>query len=53
MCLKPIIYYNEKKENYEFKGKSISAQINPARKIVGLLNFINEQLILGNPDYKY
>lgn len=40
------------KENYEFKGKSISAQINPARKIVGLLNFINEQIIIGKPDYQ-
>lgn len=39
------------KEKYEFKGKSLSSQLNPARQIVKFFNFINEQIILENPDF--
>ena len=39
------------KEKYEFKGKSLSSQLNPARQIVRFFNFINQQIILENPDF--
>ncbi|KAB0443973.1 site-specific integrase [Lysinibacillus fusiformis] len=39
------------REKYEFKGKSLSSQLNPARQIVKFLNFINEQIILKNRDF--
>lgn len=40
------------KEQYEFKGKSLSSQLNPAREIVKFLNFINEQIVLENPEFQ-
>jgi len=40
------------REKYDIKGKSLSAQMNPAREIVKFLNFIYEQIILGKPEFQ-
>lgn len=40
------------KQKYEFKGKSLSSQLNPARLVVQFLNFINEQITLGNQEFQ-
>lgn len=46
----PITHFIRQK--YEFQGKSLSAQMNPAREIVKFMNFIYEQIILGKPEFK-
>src|SRR5690625_4766096 len=40
------------RQNYQFPGKSLSSQMNPAREIVKFLNFINEQITLGKPEFQ-
>jgi hypothetical protein len=37
---------------YEFPGKSLSAQKNPAREVVKFLNFIIEQISIGNSEFQ-
>ncbi|MFS1517385.1 hypothetical protein V1503_13115 [Bacillus sp. SCS-151] len=46
----PISHFVRQK--YQYKGKSLSSQINPAREIVKFLNFINEQISLRNPEFQ-
>ncbi|RDW16118.1 hypothetical protein CWR48_18200 [Oceanobacillus arenosus] len=46
----PITHFIKAK--YEFKGKSLSSQLNPARELVKFLNFINEQLTAENPEFQ-
>ena len=46
----PITHFIRQK--YQFKGKSLSAQMNPAREIVKFLNFIYEQISLGKPEFQ-
>ncbi|MEK4080546.1 site-specific integrase [Solibacillus sp. FSL K6-1126] len=46
----PITHFIRQK--YQFKGKSLSGQMNPAREIVKFLNFIYEQIILGKPEFE-
>ncbi|USK80104.1 site-specific integrase [Peribacillus frigoritolerans] len=46
----PITHFIRQK--YQHTGKSLSSQMNPAREIVKFLNFINEQLILGKPEFE-
>lgn len=46
----PITHFIRQK--YQFKGKSLSGQMNPAREIVKFLNFIYEQIILGKPEFQ-
>jgi integrase len=40
------------RQRYQYAGKSLSSQMNPAREIVKFLNFINEQIILGKPEFQ-
>ena len=46
----PITHFIRQK--YQYAGKSLSSQMNPAREIVKFLNFINEQIILEKPEFQ-
>lgn len=46
----PITHFIRQK--YQYTGKSLSSQMNPARELVKFLNFINEQIILGKPEFQ-
>jgi len=46
----PITHFIRQK--YQYKGKSLSSQMNPAREIVKFLNFINEQIIIGRSEFQ-
>ena len=46
----PITHFIRQK--YQYTGKSLSAQMNPAREITKFLNFINEQIILEKPEFQ-
>lgn len=46
----PITHFVSQK--YQYQGKSLSSQMNPAREIVKFLNFINEQVILGKHEFQ-
>ncbi|RFB15072.1 hypothetical protein DZB84_14290 [Bacillus sp. HNG] len=46
----PITHFIRQK--YQYQGKSLSTQMNPAREIVKFLNFLNEQIILGIPEFQ-
>lgn len=46
----PITHFIRQK--YQFTGKSLSSQMNPAREIVKFLNFINYQINLGNHEFQ-
>lgn len=46
----PITHFIRQK--YQYTGKSLSSQMNPAREIVKFLNFINKQIILGKPEFQ-
>lgn len=40
------------RQTYQYKGKALSSQMNPAREIVKFLNFIFEQITLGKPEFQ-
>lgn len=46
----PITHFIRQK--YQFTGKSLSSQMNPAREIVKFLNFLNKQITLGKPEFQ-
>lgn len=46
----PITHFIRQK--YQYKGKSLSSQLNPAREIVKFLNFVNDQITSGKPEFQ-
>src|SRR5699024_12796673 len=47
----PITHFIRQK--YQYKGKSLSSQMNPDREIVKFLNIINDNIIYGQYEYQF